>query len=44
MVVSEAVRRYAGEFLAVERQIQTNLKGIQEPVSLYVVAALRAGS
>jgi adenylate cyclase len=44
VVVSEAVRGYAGEILAVQRQFQTRLKGIQEPVNLYVVAALAAGS
>jgi adenylate cyclase len=44
VVVSAAVFRHAGEFLAVQREFRTSLKGIQEPVSLYVVADLRNGS
>lgn len=38
VVVSEAVWRYADRFLAVRREFQTRLKGIQEPVTLYGVA------
>jgi len=38
VVVSETVRRHIGQFLAVQREFQTRLKGIQEPVTLYVVA------
>jgi adenylate cyclase len=42
VVVSEAVWRHSGQFLAVQRVIRPNLKGIQEPVTLYVVADLIA--
>jgi class 3 adenylate cyclase len=41
VVVSEAVRRQVEQFLTVQRAFETRLKGIQEPVNLYVVAALR---
>lgn len=41
VVVSEAVRRQVDPFLTVQREFETRLKGIQEPVTLYVVAALR---
>ena len=44
VVVSEAVWRHTGQFLAVQREFQTRLKGIQEPVTLYVVADLRDSS
>ncbi|MCX5889752.1 MAG: HAMP domain-containing protein [Deltaproteobacteria bacterium] len=40
VVVSEAVWRHTGQFLTRQREFQTRLKGIQEPVTLYVVAAL----
>jgi class 3 adenylate cyclase len=40
VVVSEAVWRHTGQFLSVQREFQTRLKGIQEPVTLYVVADL----
>jgi class 3 adenylate cyclase len=42
VVVSEAVWRHTGQFLAAQREFQTRLKGIQEPVTLYVVADLIA--
>jgi adenylate cyclase len=42
VVVSESVQRYAGKSLTVEREFETRLKGIQEPVVLYVVAGLTA--
>ena len=42
VVVSEAVRRCVEPFLTVQREFRTRLKGIQEPVSLYVVADLSA--
>ena len=44
VVVSEAVWRHAGRYLAVQREFQTRLKGIQEPVTLYVVADLSVTS
>ncbi len=40
VVVSEAVQGHVGAFLAVQREFRTRLKGIQEPVSLYVVAGI----
>ena len=41
VVVSESVWRQAGPVLAVQREIRTRLKGIQEPVTLYVVAGFK---
>ena len=42
VVVSEAIQRHAGQYLVVQREFETRLKGIQEPVALYVVAGLTA--